>query len=102
MKNITFLILFFSIVFSSFAQAGAIKDLIIETDEMIHYEFYKNAHREVVSISNHQFISSRVGIDVKAEVVTRHPENGVIQDWTCVVKFKKFGRNYEAQDIDCR
>ena len=102
MKNIAFLILLLSAVFGPSAQAGAVKDLIIETDEMIHYEFYKNAHREVLSISGHEFVSSRVGIAVKADVVTRHPENGMIQDWACVVTFKKVGRNYSAQDIDCR
>lgn len=102
MKSIPSLFLFLAIIFCGAAQANGVSDLFSDADEMINYEFYKNAHREVVRISGHKFENTRLGLNVKANVVTRHPESKIIQRWACVVTFHKEGLNYTPVDIDCR
>jgi hypothetical protein len=102
MKSFTSFFLFLAIIFGSSAQANDINYLISEANEMINYEFYENAHREVVKISGHKFEKTSMGMNVKANVVSRHPESKMIQRWTCVVTFIKEGINYTPADIDCR
>lgn len=77
------------------------KELLIETDDAINYEMYKNADLSVEEISNHKLGSKDGLITVTADVVTRNPHNGKLGSWECVVSFKLENQVAEFSDIDC-
>lgn len=89
--------------FSSLAFAGKLKELVLDADEAINYEFYENGDRTVLQIENHQLISTKVGVGVTAIVTTKNVFNNTIQTWNCLVSFTKNQNEvFEFQDIDCK
>jgi hypothetical protein len=86
---------------SSSIFAGAVKDILIDTDDAITSEFFDNGLR-VESIENHSFSTVKSGIGVKAEVETSNPVSKIGQSWTCIVTFQKINSKYIAQDVDCK
>lgn len=80
--------------------AGQIKEIVIEAEDAIYHEFFQN-DREVVSITNQELVSSKVGFGVKATVTTRNPFNGYLQTWSCLVDLKRDGRSFSAVDVNC-
>ena len=86
---------------SSNVFAGAVKNLLMDTDDAIASEFFDNGLR-VDSIENHSFTTVKNGIGVKADVETTNPTSKMGQSWTCVVSFQKIGSSYSAYDVDCK
>lgn len=96
--------LIFSVLFSLAlnTQAGRMKELLMETDEAIVHEMYKNADLSVLSIENHKLGSEKGLITVTADVETRNPHNGRAGSWSCTVFYEIKNQVVEYKDIDCR
>lgn len=88
------------LVLSASTQAGALKNLIIETDDAIYAEFYENAERSVVSITEHELVTTTSGVDVKTKVVSKTSYNK-LQTWSCVVSFEKTNNKFIPVAVEC-
>lgn len=98
-----FLFLSISLLFLAVStQAGKMKDLLMETDDAVSYEMYKNADLSVESISNHKLGSDKGLVTVTADVVTRNPFNKMLSTWSCTVYFDIKNQVVEYKDINCQ
>jgi hypothetical protein len=96
MKNIFIKFVMTTILFSSLnAQAGKIKDIVIDTDEAITEELQIRGEGLVESIYNHQFVTYEEGVAVQATA------SNEMTEWTCIVYFKKIGDNYSPVQVSC-
>lgn len=77
------------------AQAGKIKDIVIDTDDAITEELHNQGEGYIDSISNHKFITYADGIAVQATA------SNEMTQWTCTVYFKKIGDNYSVSQVIC-
>lgn len=96
MKHIFLKLIFSTIVFASFsAQAGKIKDIVIDTDEAITEELQMRGEGLVESIFNHKFVTYEEGVAVQATA------SNEMTEWTCTVYFKKIADNYSPVQVSC-
>lgn len=100
-KAILSLVAIALLVLSASTQAGALKNLIIETDDAIYAEFYENAERSVVSITEHELETLLDnGVQIKAKVVSKTSYNK-LQTWSCVVTFEKTNNKFLPVSVEC-
>ena len=94
------LIAFVLFNFNTAVFAGGVKDVLMDAEDSIHHEFFKNG-LEVITIEDQAFTPSKRGIGVKAVVMTRNPANNAQQVWRCVVDFERINNSFEPVDIHC-
>lgn len=100
-KAILSLVVITLLILSASTQAGALKNLVIETDDAIYAEFYNNAERSVVSITEHELADlTAAGVNIKAKVVSKTSYNK-LQTWSCVVSFEKTNNKFIPVAVEC-
>ena len=100
-RSIFVLISLVLLTLSSSVFAGGVKDVLMDAEDKIHHEFFKNG-LEVISIEDQELIPSKKGIGVKAVVLTRNLTSSAQKVWRCVVDFERINNSYESVDINCK
>ena len=97
MKNIFLKILLGTITFAALhANAGKMKDIVIDTDDAIIEKLVQQGENSIDEISGHQFTDYTDGIAVQATASNYN------SSWICTVYFKKTNENYSVEKINCK
>lgn len=92
---------FVLIAFSSSSHAGKLKDIVIDAEDAITFNFYDNGGLVVQNISGFEMFTTEIGIEVKANVSTKNGQNGETLNWICFVSFEEVEGQFSPLEVNC-
>lgn len=90
------------IAFSSNSYAGRMKDLVIDAEDAIYFDFQKTPDLAIEKISGFEMFTTEIGIEVKASVLTKNTQNNESRNWICFVSFEEFEGKFSPLETNCQ
>ncbi|RPJ78568.1 MAG: hypothetical protein EHM20_03600 [Alphaproteobacteria bacterium] len=100
-KIISVFIALILIMFSTSSYAGKLKDLVIDAEDAITFDFHDKGDLVVESVSGFEMFTTEIGIEVKASVLTKNNQNGEIHNWICFVSFEEVEGRFSPLEVNC-